>query len=770
MPSKNRQPLNWLKRQFQLNPGSPNYVEGLRTLLILSGPIAVGFFFGQPKLSAIPTISAFFVGMINVNGTYRQQAAATGAATIGVTLALLIANLVSGSLWLAILTTFIFIFLLGLANLFGTAMASISLFTSLMYIISLAKFSSFPNLATVIEQALLCLAGGLWVIVLSSALWILYPYTPAMRAVADCYLALSKLTQLAKQGLSNSQQREDWTQQFLQAQDVVIENLTSARDIWTSSWTIGKSDSPRSRQLLVLIEDANQTINALVALGELIVIASQNPLFKNLQRELEQTMEQVVISFQGLSRVLKKNQKSIFLADLDQSVEVLEHQWQYFRSQVNAQILKIQTNDYAELVSLGKIVTSLSKLSEQIHADVEVATHAGLRSARPKRFFLTQPEPDFWFDLIKDNLTFDSIIFRHALRLALVITIAQLLSYLLPIPRGYWITLSALIALKPNFGGTVQRSGERVMGTFVGGVVGIILVTLIHNSLAVISLIFLLMFTATSLRPLSYSLFIMLLTPVIILLFSVTGMGNWEIGVQRIADVLIGVALALVGSYVLFPSWERNHLPTQLEKTVRANLAYFQIAIEQYLSGKDKATESSLHRLRHRASLENANAEASAQRLFSEPRHIRGEIEPVMTLMLYIHSLFSSITTLIEHSNEFNGEAQFAQIRQLTEAIEQVLNNLADAFNRGQGLQPLPPLDDYLAVICDRIKQLHTARIAEISLRPVTTTPTLQAIRQQTPVVTELNLIVRAVTIMHCTISRIQSVETRSVSFNIGRL
>lgn len=301
------------------------------------------------------------------------------------------------------------------------------------------------------------------------------------------------------------------------------------------------------------------------------------------------------------------------------------------------------------------------------------------------------------------------------------------------------------------------------MGTFVGGVVGIILVTLIHNSLAVTSLIFLLMFAATSLRPLSYSFFVTLLTPVIILLFSITGMGNWEIGVQRIADVLIGVALALVGSYVLFPSWERNHLPTQLEKTVRADLAYFQIAIDRCLSGKDKAAESSLHRLRHRASLENANAEASVQRLFSEPRHIRGEIEPVMTLMLYIRSLFSSITTLIEHSNEFRGEAQeaqFTQIRQLTEAIEQVLHNLADAFNQRQELQPLPPLNDYLVVICYRIKQLHTARIAEISLRPITTTPTLQAIRQQTPVATELNRIVRAVTIMHSSISRMQSVET----------
>ena len=102
MPSINRH-LNWLQQQFQLNPGKPDYINAIRTLLILSGPIAAGFFLGQPKLSAIPTVSAFFVGTIAVKGTYRQQAVATSMATVGVTLALLIANIVSGNFWLAIL-------------------------------------------------------------------------------------------------------------------------------------------------------------------------------------------------------------------------------------------------------------------------------------------------------------------------------------------------------------------------------------------------------------------------------------------------------------------------------------------------------------------------------------------------------------------------------------------------------------------------------------------------------------------------------------------
>ncbi len=219
-----------------------------------------------------------------------------------------------------------------------------------------------------------------------------------------------------------------------------------------------------------------------------------------------------------------------------------------------------------------------------------------------------------------------------------------------------------------------------------------------------------------------------------------------------------------MGSYLLFPSWERQQLPAQLEQTIRANLAYFQAAIAQYLEGEDRASEqvfeSTIHRLRHQAALENANAEASAQRLFSEPRHIRGDIEPMMTLMLYVRSLFSAVTALAEHlkgvGGRVGGADRFVEIEQLSEAIAKVLNNLADALNQEQPLQPLPPLAEDLAMICDRIEQLHSTRLSEVTAHSTYTTPTLQAVRQQTPVATSLSRIVRAVTVMHSAVGRLR--------------
>ena len=788
--------LAWFQQQFQIQSGKPAYSYGVRMLLVLSGPIVAGFLLNNPGFTTISTIAAFSVGLVVVSGTYQQQAKAMGGAAIAVTFALLLANLVSSNIWLSLAATFAVVFLLSFASLWGAVATSISVTTLLMFVISLAKFSTLAPLSMLIEQCLLCLLGGLWGMAIASVFWIVRPYTPAVEAVADCYGALSTIAQFITESLSTTSastldsealaKQEAQTKEYTQAQDAAIQNLSMARDIWTSAWSTEKADSPRGNQLLGLIEDANQINHTLVALAELIANAAQGSLFQNIQLEIKQTVEQVTIALHDLSTALKQKQfskkRTILLETLEESTKTLKEQWQGLIHQIRAQTIQIQPDDYREIICLGKIVSSLSDLSEQIKMSAEsapdiVPSPGGLAPsttksiARPKQFLLTQPEAISWLDTIKNNLTFRSVTFRHALRLAILITFAELLGYAFPIPKGYWVTLTVLLALKPNFGGTSQMMGQRALGTVVGGILGIVLVMIVHNSVAIALLILLMMFAAMSLRPLSYSLFVAMLTPAIVLLFGATSMGNWEVGIQRIAYTLIGGAIAFGGSYLLFPSWEQQQLPAQLEMTLRANLAYFQVAIRQYLQQAEQQIQEpqglifarSLDHLRHQAALQNANAEAAAQRLFGEPRHIRGEIEPIMALMLYIRSLFNSTAILIEDLKKISDENQFAHIEQLTNALEQVLLNLADAIAHRQTLQPLPPLDDYLEPIYDRVHQLHVTRLSEMTVSPAQPTETLQAVRTQTLLTTELSRIVRIVKGLHITTSRLEAVyETQN--------
>ena len=102
--------------------------------------------------------------------------------------------------------------------------------------------------------------------------------------------------------------------------------------------------------------------------------------------------------------------------------------------------------------------------------------------------------------------------------------------------------------------------------------------------------------------------------------------------------------------------------------------------------------------------MENANAAAADQRLFSEPRHFQGKVEPITTLILYIHSFFNSVTTLVEHRRELSLEYQCPDFKQLADAIVRALENLADALQQGQQPCSLPAFDPYLQAIHDHIE------------------------------------------------------------------
>lgn len=545
-------------------------------------------------------------------------------------------------------------------------------------------------------------------------------------------------------------------EQFVQAQDTVTQDLTAARNTWASVWTTQKGASLRGNQLLVLIEDANQIITSVVAQVELLAIASESPLCSRLQREIAEVMTQLAIAMQMLATAIAKGRNSVHLGDLDRSVEALEYEWQILRNQVVSQNSNLPRDEYWDLVNLRKLTTSFSQLVQQIHTDAEIVTDLQQGKQRnPINQDITLPKPPTTAEMMETlrcNLTFDSVMFRHALRLAVVVALAELISSLLQIPRGYWITLTALVALKPNFGGTTQTTVQRALSTIFGSIIGITAILLIHNQWAIAFFLLLLVFTAMSVRSLSYTLFITLLTPAIILLLNMINAGGWEVGLLRIVDSCVGGGLALIGGYLLFPSWERQKLPAQLAKTIRANLAYFQQVIANYLNSQNTSV-AALNSLRHQAALENANANAAAQRLFSEPRHVQGEIEPVMTLMIYIRNFYNSITTLAEHQREFSGQYQFAAIPEFTDSIIQILENLADALQYRQTPQPLPILNNHLETIHEQTEQLYMARISEITIDPHIVTPTLQAVREQTPVFAELERIVNQIKIIHCAIA-----------------
>jgi len=734
--------IKQLWKHFQLEPGKPAIALGLRTALALCVPLGLGIYTHHLSWGTTIAIAALYISIADVGGAYRHRATVMITATIGISIAMPLAGIVGHVWWLAILTTFLWVFMAGLIGLYGNSSTTVGFITSLMFVVSIAV----PSPPTPIERLLLCLVGGMWTMLLSLGLWLVHPYKPVQKAVAQCYFNLAALIEQASQIKNGDKSGEQELPQTSLLQDTMTRDLETARSVWSLVRSERQGASNRGIQLLVLLEDANLIMNSVVALTEIWEVLADNPLLPQIEAEIQMAMQQLAISMNLLGVAIAKGSDVGSFPELELAIAKLLNCWENRQNQWIE-----QHEDYDKLVNMWKIVSGIQAIADKLSIDGEVASQV----QQQRKISVTQPDTSSSIlDTLRNNLTFQSIGLRHALRSGLTTAIAIGIADLLHIPKSNWVAMTVLIILKPNFGGTFKTAIQRVGGTIMGGIAATLLVSLISNHWLLLGSMLILTTIAFTIKPLNYGLYVFVLTPLILLLVNINYTGEWGISLVRVFDTLIGGGLALLGGYLLFPSWERQRLPAQLAKTIKADLVYFQHVMQVYLGYKQN--NDFMTRLRHRAALENANATTSAQRLLSEPQHLQGVVEPVMTLILYTHSFFNSITTLTEHLPEFSGKYPLPGIQLFTDTITRILENLVDVLEVQSPLQPLPNLELRMTEIHHHIQQLHNTRVAELEKYANRVTPTLQAVRDKTIVSIELDRIGNQISIMHCAIANFQ--------------
>ena len=114
----------------------------------------------------------------------------------------------------------------------------------------------------------------------------------------------------------------------------------------------------------------------------------------------------------------------------------------------------------------------LDALTGQLASAVELAAHT---SPTGMREFDRREAAQPWslrlagvLAVLRANLTLDSAAFRHALRLAVCVVIADAIARSVGWHRPYWAPMTVAIILKPDFSTTFSRGVLRLAGTFTG--------------------------------------------------------------------------------------------------------------------------------------------------------------------------------------------------------------------------------------------------------------------------------------------------------------
>jgi uncharacterized membrane protein YccC len=133
---------------------------------------------------------------------------------------------------------------------------------------------------------------------------------------------------------------------------------------------------------------------------------------------------------------------------------------------------------------------------------------------------------------------------RYAIRLGLALVAATVIYRLLPVERGYWVTLTVLFVMRPGPVETWLRVVERFVGTVAGVGLATLAVAVLEPSKTVTALIAAVFFVPTfAFLRANHLIFSVALAAAIVSFTTVLGVPERSAAVSRVIDVVIGLAI-----------------------------------------------------------------------------------------------------------------------------------------------------------------------------------------------------------------------------------
>jgi uncharacterized membrane protein YccC len=670
--------LTEVRAAATLAPARPAYAAGFRAAIATVAPLAVDHALGLGGGTWM-SLAGFSGALADKGGPYRTRAATLGVLTAGAASAATAAALVSSRPYLAVLLALLIAVLTSLGRAYGNAGASVGIGVLNVFVISLGYPSATPRDAVI--RGAFVVAGGLWAMLVALVLWPLRPYRPVRLAVGAAYRAVADYAdEVARSARERTAPGPLRVRAALEAARAALASVRRGRP----------GESGRGERLVVLGEVADQLFGQLFGLSDVIDTLPLEPRLQPAREALAATAAAAAETLRAIAEATEEERGTIPVA--------LGWGGDTVRATLADEAASSHPPIPDEDRRHGQAAADLLDRAAQ-YAGVAAATVAGLNDGRSvppltRPLEVEDPEPPVpWWGPIRAAIAPRSMILRFALRVGLVTAIAVGLTAVLGLRRGYWVTVTAVIILQPYTGATTQRALQRVLGTIVGGALTAALAALFHDPLAILLLAFVFSGVSVALLPLNYAAFSVFLTPTFVLLAEASA-GDWHLAGVRIANTLIGGALALAGSRLLWPSPEADRVPVYLADMVRAMGRYFDEAIARFGDRGDAAGRA-LRAARRGAGLAILNADESFQRLLGEHRGPAEALAPAMTLLTYARRFTASIAALVLSRHMVQG-IRADQLAGFAGSVRPALAELASALAEGRAplpLEEIPTLD-----------------------------------------------------------------------------
>ncbi len=245
---------------------------------------------------------------------------------------------------------------------------------------------------------------------------------------------------------------------------------------------------------------------------------------------------------------------------------------------------------------------------------------------------------------IRSHLSFDSQLFRHAVRLSIVVFVCCTIVEFLQLSRGYWILLTAVFVCQPNYAATKLRLKQRIIGTILGVIIG----SLLPYAQPTLELQMGLVVATSTLffffRSNNYSFSTFFITLQVLISFNIIGFDIHSALYSRLIDTLAGSFIAWVAVSYLWPDWKYLQLNKVIHQAIQSDGKYLLYIISQLQFGK---CDSLQYRIARRKAHEYATAlSATMSNMNSDPEKYKDHLQEGFEMLKLNYSLLSYISAL----------------------------------------------------------------------------------------------------------------------------
>ncbi|HVT74611.1 MAG TPA: FUSC family protein [Lacunisphaera sp.] len=608
----------------------PDLGRAVRATLGFMLPVLAARAWNLPLEISIAAITAQNIAMVDVRGSYPLRLGLLLAMTAVYVVAVGLGAFGAPSLMAALLVIALVTLLSGLWRHvfpdYGQSFAVTSVFLALLAL-------ALPGGAAAAGRHVLAgLAGGLFGVLVQVALWPFRAEHPLRRAVSDSWLALSDLLGALNPDLDLAPEARQLRVAAKEAE--LRAAIDHARGVLADP---GGARGPLRPRLLELNMTAARLFTQAVALESAFGHLRERPDAAQLAANCGPVFTSLVNTSRTIAITVVSRQPSHLAA-----TEV--------RMTRLASLLRATAGrlDPAEPdPALHQLVAILQQIATVL-PDVRAALRATIARAGEQAAFsleLTDLRARALRPLASAmNLSWPPgvSLLRFVLRLALLQLLGVAVMKWAGWGRGYWLPLTMLIVLQPDYGATRARAVQRVLGTLAGVVLGSGLLWLQPPAPVALAAMTVTMFGFAFWLKRNYGVAVVFITLFVVLITETQERVTLGFTLERLGATVAGGVLALAAAYAFWPDWERRRFPSILAAALRANRAYLEKIAALLAEGGRFAGGVVL--AKRAAESANAAAFASLQRMAAEPEHQQAGFEAAAALVNGNQRLTSALT------------------------------------------------------------------------------------------------------------------------------